>query len=440
MKRASVAALTLALGGGVAPAQAQGLGESTVSATITQRFEADSNYRLEDTSPGTSFYSDTRLGLDYVRETSTQRLLLGGNVGVRLLWEAEEPFDVTYADPAVARARYEQDWADGSFGGYLRYLYRRLDGAYLPFDPAFEGGLGPTATPDDLTTFDGDENRVDAGFSLALRTDAPSSYFLNVDATNVSYSNLDEDVDEIDEAVPRNSVFGEAIWRLRINPILSGALVASYDYYEADNATDIQINTAALDAGVIYEADQNLTLTAGVGYEDRQQRETIGGERLTTEDDQGVALRGSVLYALDDLTFDANARVTNAAPSTRWTGDFLFDYDLPRGRIYARGYRDYGGDAGGDETLFYGAGIGLERDINTVSRWGVDLFGQNQIDQDDSDVADLDRIEGTARYVYDFAEDISATFGYRLRLRTEDGSAQSNAIFVAFGKTFTRRP
>ena len=79
MTRASLAALILAAGG--AAAQGQALGESTVTATITQRFEFDDNYRLRE-DPDPAAFSDTRFGLDYLRETSTQRLSLFGNLGL----------------------------------------------------------------------------------------------------------------------------------------------------------------------------------------------------------------------------------------------------------------------------------------------------------------------------------------------------------------------
>ena len=54
-----------------------------------------------------------------MRETSTQRLSLFGNLGLRLLWEDGEDFDVTYADPAIVGGRFGQDWADGGFDAYL---------------------------------------------------------------------------------------------------------------------------------------------------------------------------------------------------------------------------------------------------------------------------------------------------------------------------------
>jgi hypothetical protein len=433
MTRTSLVTLLLATASSTLAAHGQGLTESTITASITQRFEADSNYQLDDSSPGTTFFSDTRLGLDFTKETATQQFNLGANIGARLLWEADQPFDLTYADPAIARMRYSRDWADGNFNGYLRYAYRRLNGRLTPLDPGFI-----PVVPDDLTRFDGTENRFDGGFSLALRTDSPSSYTFRLDATNVSYSDLDPD--RTGDAVPRNSVNGEIFWKLQLNPILSTGVVATYDYWQAENDTDNEIKTASIDAGFIYEPDETLNITAGIGYEDRTRRETILGDRRDTEHDTGPAVRGSIRYDIPDFTLDAQARVTTAASDTRWTGDFNVSYNLLRGDIFARGYRSYNGNSNGDESLNYGAGIGMNREINTISRWGIDVYAVNQIDQDDPSVADLDRIGAALRYTRDLTQDITTTIGYRLRLRTEDGSAQSNAVFFTIGRSFSRKP
>ena len=432
MTRTPLAALVLAAG--AVAAQGQTLGESTVTATITQRFEFDDNYSLRE-DPNPAAFSDTRFGLDYLRETSTQRLSLFGNLGLRLLWEDGEDFDVTYADPAIVGGRFGQDWADGGFDAYLTYSYRRLDGVLTPLND-FE--FIPIS-PDDLTNFNGNENRFRGGFDLALRTDSPSSYIFSLDASKVDYSNVD--TDQTDSAVPRDEVRGEALWTLQLNPILSSGVVASYDWEKAENATDNEIRTAAIDAGFIYEPDENLEVTAGLGYEQRQRLQTFSGDRFTTENNWGPAVRGSIRYDTpEEFSLFASARYTTAAPDPRWTGDLRADYFLPRGRLYALGYRDYALDSEGDDTLFYGLGIGAEREINSLSRWGVDLTGRNQIDTENPDVADLDRIEASARYTYDLTQDVSATLGYRLRLRTEDGSAQSNAVFVSFGRSWSRRP
>jgi hypothetical protein len=444
--RRAAAALTLAAPVLIAPlpdressiALAQPLSGATVEASISQRFEADSNYDLDPDPAGTSFFSDTRFGFDMVSGTETQTLRLGFDVGLRALWEADEDFELTYADPAIGFARYEQEWADATFDGYMRLARRRLS-VQSPLDvPGFD--IPPTLPPDDLTEFDGTERRFDTGFDLALRTDAPSSYRLGFDYTNFDYSDIP--AGDAESTAPRYRYTATALWTLRFAPVLSSAVLAEYEYGKADNAVENEISVSSLDVGLIYEPSEVLRIATGVGYADRTRNNTIDGETVEIEHDRGPEARAGFVYDLTDFTLEANARVTTAAPETRWTGDFGLQYELPRGEIFARGYRDYGGNNLGNEVLIYGAQFGLTRDINTLSRVGLDLIASNQIDQEEGGEPDINQASLTARYIYDLTSNVSTTLGYRLRLRDEgeDGSATSNAVFWTIGRSFFGTP
>ena len=74
------------------------------------------NYGLDDPSPGTSYYADTRLLLGLLNETPTQTFALGLDTGLRALWEAEEDFDFTFASPSTATLDYGNEWASGALG------------------------------------------------------------------------------------------------------------------------------------------------------------------------------------------------------------------------------------------------------------------------------------------------------------------------------------
>lgn len=85
MRRASLTALMLAGTAGGAFAQAalspSGLpvapNGSSLTATLSERFEVNDNYNLDDPSPGTSYFADTRLAVDYLKQTDTQSFTLG---------------------------------------------------------------------------------------------------------------------------------------------------------------------------------------------------------------------------------------------------------------------------------------------------------------------------------------------------------------------------
>jgi hypothetical protein len=435
MRRAPLAALVLAGSAGLAPALAQD-GEGTLTATISQRFEADSNYNLDADSPGTSYFGDTRFGLGLLLEAATQRFTLGLDTGLRALWEAGQDFEFTVASPTTARAGYVQEWSDARLGAGLRFRQRQVDFIDdITFEEVIVDG-DIVLVPDNLDQLDRDtiQRRYDANLALDLATASPSSYRFTLQATQLDYS---EDADE--DLSPASTLSGDALWRLRLNPVLSGALLASYYYYDTDAGTASTVNIAELDAGVIYEPSDDLNVNFGLGYADRQRRETIAGVRQTTEDETGPVVRGSIAYDVaDNFSLTASARVTAAAPDTRLSPAALrARYVLPRGAITARLTQGYTGDSEGDEVRVTTAGIGLSHDINNVSSLGFNAAYGLQVNQDIDDAPDVQRADFSAVYSRNITQDVFANVGYQFRWREEDETATSNSVFFTVGRNFT---
>jgi hypothetical protein len=429
----TLAALILAAGAGGAAGQ----GLTGVALTISQSVEADTNYRLVDDSPGTSYFGDTRFALDLTSETETQIFTLGIDTGARALWQAEEDFEFTFADPSTARAAYGQEWADSSLDAFLRYQQSDLDtvGVVGDFD------AGAPIFPDDLSRFSGTRQRYDGGFALALATDAPSSYRLEINATQIDFK--DVPTGEEDQSIPTTNVTANALWTLRLTSVLSSQVLANYEINYVDDAAATEIETAGLDAGLTYAASEVLSVTAGIGYADRERTEkNARGQRITSQSDSGPEIRGLVRYELPYGALEANARLTTAAPETRLTGDLIARYDLARGAIRASAYQNYNLDNDGDETLQRGFGLGIVREINSRSQLGFDLALATEINEDDGSAPDTNRFDATATYGVELTEAVSANLGYRLRLR-EEGSgydANSNAVFFSVGRTFATAP
>lgn len=431
MRSAPLAVLTLAGTAVIHAASAQDLSDSTLTATISQSLEVDSNYDLDDPSPGTSYYGDTRFGLVYLNTTPTQALELGFDTGLRGLSRPDEDFEWTFASPSTASLGYANEWASGSLAVDARYRQTQVD-FDRPLDD-FVTDEGIIVVPDDLDQLTGDtiERRTDGSFVLALATDAPSSYEFALSATNFDYS------DDASDRIPRTTVAGSALWQLRLTPVLSSALLGSYYLYQAHRGEETEVRVGEVDAGVIYEPDENLYIAAGLGYAHRVREETIGGDRETTEDDSGPSARALVRYDTENLALSFNGRVTAAAPSTRFNGTLRAVWDLPRGNLNARLFQRYTGNSSDEEVRVTGVGIGLVRDINTVSRVGLDFAWALQVDQDDPDEPDINRTDVTARYIYDVTDTVSAEVGYQFRNRVEDPEdATSNSVFLVIGKTF----
>ncbi len=432
MRRASLAALTLAGAAGIHAASAQDAGEvGTISATVSQSVAADSNYALDDTSAGTSFLADTRLDIGYLRDTATQTLEFGLNTGLRALWEADQPFEFTLASPTGGRIGYAREGANSNFDALLRYRQRRTDFTENIDDFVTDEG----ALPDNLqqTRSDTRELRFDADIGFEYGTNAPSTYALRYVGTAIDYS------DTADDLTPRRSSTIEGAWTLDFTPVFSSIVVGSYFYYSADNEQDTQLQVAEIDAGVVYQPSENTRLRGGIGYADRQKEETFNGVRQTTDNNSGATLRGDFFHRADDYNFSGDGRLTTAAPQTRFSFAVRGSYALARGNVNGRIFNRYTvQDDGVTEVRVAGASIGLVRDINTVSRFGLDFAVANETNLDDTDAADTTNTQVTAVYSYDLTRVVTADIGYRFRSEIEDPSnATSNRVFFQIGRTFS---
>ena len=433
MRRAALAALPLAAVAGI-PAAAQDVTApiSTLTTTISQSAVADSNYRLDDPSPGTSYYGDTRVGLDYLKSTPEQTFGLGINTGLRALWEADQDFDVVAASPSRAYLTFNQEGPNTAFDANLRARSRRVDfNSAIDFDP---GGDGSGSGSDNLDQLQGDtrEYRYDANVGFLLGTSSPSSYEFRVLATAFDYANLDQT-----NQVPRQSVEGQASWTLQVTPVLSTILFGSYFHYQSESSTDDEIKIGEGEFGLVYQPGETLRLRGGIGYAQRTRDETRKGVRQTTEDNSGPTFRGDVRYILPDFTVFGNIRVSTAAPDTRVDGTLRASYTLRRGAINGRVFQQYTGGRGGDEERVTGAGIGIVRDINSLSRVGLDFAYATQEDLDNTNRPNIDRTDITASYTYDVTQSISAEVGYGYRSKVEDPKdADSHRVYVTLGKTF----
>jgi hypothetical protein len=399
---------------------------STLTATIAERLEFDSNYRLDDPSPGDTFFADTTFALDYLQETELRQLGLGFDVGARALWEADEDFGWEVASPS---------------GAYLTF---NDEGPYLAFDADLEISSrqvtytddiidsGGEDLPDDLSELEGDtrETRYDADIGVVLGPDAPSSLELRFIGSKWEYSD-----DEDDDQTPRQTAEGQGFWTVQVSPVLSAGLFGSYLHYTADNAAETEVNVAEGDVGLVYDPSDVLQVAAAVGYADRT-REDFGDE---TQSDSGITVRGNANYILPDFTVDAEGRFTTAAPDPQFSFNLRTAYTLARSQIIGRVFNRYTGAStgGSDELRVTGASLGFVQDLNTVSRVSLDLSYAHQTNLDDDDDPDIDRADLTASYIHDLTEAVTAEIGYGYRTRVEDPQdAQSHRLFLVLGRTF----
>jgi hypothetical protein len=437
LQPATLAALLLAgTAGSAAFAQDQNAAADQgqlFTATISERVTADSNYQLDDPSPGTSYYADTRLLLGYANNTPTQTFALGLDTGLRALWEAGQSFDFVLASPTGARLAYTNEWADGLFDATLRYRQRQVNNI---LDIGIDTDDNGTIDSLDRLTGDTREMRYDANVGVVWGTSTPSSYGLRLLATKFDYS------DNTDNRVPRTTVEGQGNWNLRLNPVLSSQVLADVLHYQAENDTDTELDFMEFSAGAIYQPDENLSMNAAVGWAKRKRYDTIGGEQETTQNNTGPSILGGFSYTTEDLSFFGNANYTTAAPDPQLSGSIRAVYALPRGRLTGRVFQNYTGtDTGGDEARVTGVGLGWLHNINEVSSFGIDFAWALQVDVDNTlnnpAEPDIHRTNVTATYSHEITNAVSGLVGYRFRqLDEEPDNATSHAVFIELARSF----
>jgi hypothetical protein len=399
---------------------------SMLSVTISQSVEANTNYRLDQDSPGTSYYGDSRIALDLFKQTETQTFATGIDTGFRPLWEAGEDFDLVAASPSTAYLSYAQEGADTAFDSLFRLRSSEVDDDILIDDvndvPTPLEGIGTAR-----------QTRIDGNVGFLLGTQSPSSYEFRLRGTSIDYSDADEGLD----LVPRQNASAEVTWDLAVTPVLSTVVSAAYDYSNSENTLDTEVRTASIDAGLAYERSETLRVRGGIGYSDREQRQNVSfnNTNRTSQRDTGPLVRADMRYTTPNVTFLANAQFTTAAPQNRLTGNLSAIYTLPRGRVMGQVFQNYSNGSEGDDDRITGAGIGLERDINTVSSIGLNAAWAQQVDLEGDD-DDIKRTTLTARYTREITEAVVAQVGYSYRSRDRDGSADSNEVFLVIGRTF----
>ena len=442
MRRVPLVALTFAGAGAMHGAVAQDVvvSESTLTATLSQSIEADTNYDLVQDSPGTTYFGDTRLGIDLLRGTETQNLAFTLDTGLRALQQPEEDFEWVLASPSSARLSYDQESANTNFDFALGARSSRVDSSTT--DLVFDEDL--PALPPDVVTTDNNayEQRYDFNGGFVTGTAGPSSIGGRLRASTITYSDDGGD-DSLDDLTERRGVDGTAFWSVRLNPTLSGVLTGTYNYEDADDAEQTEINNAVVDVGLVYEPGENTQLGFGIGYGNRNERATNALGERETETDRGISLRALAGYETDDLTFGLNASYTTAAPEPRLTGDARVSYALPRSTLSARVFQDYGLGSDGEDQRVTGGGVGYAYTLNSVSDLFFDFNATyNESAGDISDTAGSDNTSSalnfTAQYNHAFTDVVSASFGYRFSQSNDEDvdNAQSNRVFVQIGRSF----
>lgn len=481
MRRLCLAACAATICGGVPAAHAQSLG-AVLTANVSQLFEYETNpFLFDDDDPrgGDLAASVTNFGLGLLSETTTQQFGLAADFALRLQdGEAVDNrnLDNFLVDPFGVRATYGQQWADGEVTGGLRFRQREIE-----FDRRLSDILGDDdgSTPGDgddavddlrVVTETGSRRDYGANLGLALATDAPSSYELNLGAARTDFS---DDLAGVDR-----SVFdGSATWNLRVTETLRTGLTAFYSDSRPDEDTEIAVRRIGLTGNLFYQINPNFGFGGRLGYSERREERTdaVTGETVTT-DDSGPVAAVSFDYETQLLRLAGDLGVNATGETLQPVGNVALSYLLPRAEITGALNQRFTFDEDGEEISRTTARLGVTRPLDSrssadfglsfdrqseatdrnqdvVYRYGISggytreltplssaRFGVGLAHQDETD-DNINRVNLSAVYSRTLTQDVQANLGYQYRYRDDDdGSLDSQRVFFSIGRSFGGTP
>ncbi len=426
--------------------------------------EVDSNDPLEDPSPGTYAALVNQIDLAFLTNTRLQSLALTFSGDINLADDPdEEDTQIEFRDPTVGLS-YSREAANARLA--LSGSVRSVDVDSL--EPFFIDTDGDTIIDEaGFTEDDGTATVVNFGVTLETRLNAPISTTYTAAYSARSYSDTEDP-----QLYDREDFRVGATTSLRFSDVSLGRLNLGLRQYEYSEGRDLLGQSGSIEASLVRELSQTLTVEAAVGYALTREEEEIEGETFD-ETDQGLifdaAFRREVIngeyfgeYGRDlvedtfrnTLVFGRSFSLQNSdlRASFGFTAldggdpqpvfDVFYARETQDGQFTAGFQRTVTLNTDDDERVLSAAVVGYSHQINTLSSFRVGLdyaFITNYDEGDDDD--DEERATITASYNRALTRDWGLTVGYRGRAKsTETEDAISNSVFVNLGRRFIFRP
>lgn len=432
-----------------------GPGDQVLSFGVSQKFSVNDNIRLDPTSAGTTYSSDTGLSFGFNSQTGVQTLDVAMDGVLRLVNDPIVGTDHGFRDPSLA-VLYARDNANSRLT--FNAEYQRPDLAFL--DPLTQGSI----SDQDLYRGGGTREDYDLGVRLETGLQAPLGFEFDLHSTGQRYS------DTTDPLLFANRTDTAAMAALfRLSAVTQARLDLSDEHYTGENATRTNRTTRRFTFGLDHEFSAITTLSANIGHSEVVETfETLPGvENVTRGPEAALALtrlvpNGSVSVALDtgistvgrQTTLDFGrfielpiGKIALSFGATQGSGFSLLpigsiDYtgDLPTGAINASLSREVSisSTLSQAETTTR-VDLGYQFDVNDISSLSFDLYYAD-ISLTGAGASGAGRERGSfyASYTRDITQDWDVTAGYEYRYfnSTADGAANSNAVFVTLQRDF----
>lgn len=383
-------------------------GGQRLTGLFTQTFAGDTNFALEDPSPGSSLRTTSTLGLTYLTETPREQLSFGADVSlftrVGGADDGEDNTEIIATLPSVT-ARYTRAGARGGFdiGG-------SFDAQPLTFLSEVEGGGTRLTTAGDVALSFGAEG------ARAVLT-------LGLDGSVLDYVDTDDP-----DLVDNRSVGASAGLDLKLAPVLDAGLDLRASIFDADDADETERRRLRFGASLAYAANARTDLRLGSGIAFEEEDTTAG-----TED--GVLYDGSVGIGIllprgefgADLgfatTIDGDVTTTAGLDLTReFAGGGSLTGSLDRSLTIA--------DDGGDQAVTAASlSLGVPLNALTNANFGASYALTEELDTVDPDETRVTLSAGITRQL---SARLSLTAGYAYSLRDEgDERADNHGVSVS---------
>lgn len=420
-----------------------------------QTFSGTDNIRLDDTSIGTTYYSDTRLSFDFSNESGPDALTFSlGGVG-RIVDDPVIGTDSGFRDPR-ADLSYIREGANGRFS--LLASYYKPDLAFL--DPLQQEDI------DAQDIFRGGGTREDyfAGARLETGLEGPIGFVFDLNSRKRSYS------DTTDPLLFSNETHYAAVGTVfRLSGVTQGRLDWSEERYRAGDVTSTDRDTRRLTLGLDHDLSEIATISLEVGHSQVVETfDALPGVENKTSGPVGVL---SFERQMQDGRFTASldTTLTNRGRQTTLeagrvielpTGGLEFSIGAARGDSFdprpigriayftesPRARFDIGlsrttriSDVLLQATETTRLDMGYEYDLTQVSSFALDLYYADvSLAGDNSSGAGRERASLYASYSHNVTEDWDFVVGYEFRYFSPDigESAKSNGLFFALQRDF----
>lgn len=457
---------TIALGASgmiIPPSLAQDSEGNGVEMTfgIDQRFEGDSNLTLTPGGEKTTTQSVTNLSFGLTSETKVDTLSFGVSTALRAVNGPDTSGTDTQFDDLNAQFSFGRDVEHSAVSVSTRY--NRANIAFIRPLVGIINEDGSIVFPDDLDTLEGTGTRVNYGLDTTLKLLGGLTFSAGI-------SGLKYDAATAANLFDNKRSYLDVAGGFRISPVLDGSLAYNHSIYRASNTNQTDRKTNSFKAGLNYAMSETVSLRGSLGYSNTETDEGIGPARATTTHEGYTTDVGlDVERPNGAITIDLGTRITQNGRRNDFDigrtlslpqGNFGFSIglteddqnnvnttasanwsqELPNGNLKVWLKRGIIVDSNDENRLISFVSANYSHPINSLS--SLNFNGSYSVSQDTGGGNSVKQANLSTTYSHAVTQDWNLNTGYTYRMRNgaTTSSADSHAIFLSVGRSFSISP